>query len=452
MDRPLSPLEDLAIADPRAAERMIGHLTGKTPSTDTHSLSLVVNEVIEALAIEITFGRTLADGMGRMMAVGTPAGLDRYRSLVKAASARGPTLAGLFARHLVPVLTCGDKSLAHRFEKTTRLMLKKGTYTLNAPLEVLSWLIERKEMACAHAYLDLLDATYRLDTSYNRTVYLTHTLPRAVEGFPPARRLWQIRGLARVIRVDERLADEYLQGLTAGLHLLSERALNDFLDQAIRRYRQAPDPGARFLSLESRLAVEICRERQVAVPLSAVQPRLERYLHARIGQAVAVRPLSSLPANQSGKDAKLPLVRCDGRVIYLPDEMDLMDERKGNAALYQLLAGLEAGAIEFGTYDLDVDKAMAGQPNAPSPDMGDNPPAESDLSRFLRGFEDPILALDLFTLFEHGRVARMVGRRYPACFAGSQTSSPIATFRKEAVTASAAPGFPSTGTWSWMKS
>ena len=239
MNRSLSTLEDLAIADPRAAERMMGHLTGKASITDTCALARVVEEVIQALAIEVSFGRTLADGMGRMMAAGTPAGLDRYRRLVNAASARGPTLAGLYARHLVPVLTCGDNSLAHRFEKTTRVMLKKGTYTLNAPLEVLSALIQRREMACAHAFLDLLDATYSLDTTYNRTVYLTHTLPR---------RLWQIRGLARVIGVDERLADDYLQGLTAGLHLLSEKALNGFLDQAIRRYRQAPDPGARFLS------------------------------------------------------------------------------------------------------------------------------------------------------------------------------------------------------------
>jgi nitric oxide reductase NorD protein len=118
---------------------------------------------------------------------GAPADLDRYRRLVKMAAARGPTLAALFARHLVPVLTCGDDHLAHRFEETTRVMLQKGTYTLKAPLEALSTLIEEKDMACAHAFLDLLSATYALKTSYNRTVYLTHTLPRAVDGFarPP---------------------------------------------------------------------------------------------------------------------------------------------------------------------------------------------------------------------------------------------------------------------------
>jgi nitric oxide reductase NorD protein len=95
--------------------------------------------------------------------------------MVKAAAARGPTLGGLFARHLVPVLTCGDDRLAGRFEEATRIMLQKGTYTLKAPLEALSKLIEKKDMACAHAFLDLLATTYALDISYNRTVYLTHT-------------------------------------------------------------------------------------------------------------------------------------------------------------------------------------------------------------------------------------------------------------------------------------
>ena len=295
-------------------------------------------------------------------------------------------------------------------------MLQKGTYTLKAPLETLSAMIEEKDMACAHAFLDLLSTTYALETSYNRTVYLTHTLPRAVDGFARSRRLWQIRGLARIIRADERLADAYLQGLASGLHLLSEAALNQFLDQAIRQYRHAPDHGTRFLALESRRAMEICRALQVAVPLSAVRAGLERYLQARTGLAVAIRPLSSLSEKQPTSDPGAPLVRCDGRAIYLPDEMDLMERRTDNAALYKLLAKLEAGAIEFGTYDLDVEKTLDTAAVAPGSDAGDAVAAESDLSRFLRGFEHPILALDLFTLCEHARIARKVSRRYPGLF------------------------------------
>jgi hypothetical protein len=406
-------MDRLAIADPQAAQQMGGHLTGVDPSTIVHRLGPMVDDVIEALAVEVSYGRNLADGIGRLMATGAPADLDRYSKLIKDAAARGPTLATLFARHLVPVLACGDARIAERFQEVTRVMLQKGTYTLNAPLETLSALIEDKDMACAHAFLDLLAATYALETSYNRTVYLTHTLPRAVDGFTRSRRLWQIRGLARVIRTDERLADDYLRGLASGLHLLSEAALNAFLDQAIRQFQEAPDRGARFLALESRRAMERCRDLQVAVPLSAVRSGLERYLHARTGLAVVVRPLASLPQKDAAGNIGSPLVRCDGRFIYLPDEMDLMERRTDNAALYKLLVRLEAGAIEFGTYDLDVEKALAGTALALPPDSADVVATDSDLGRFLRWFEDPVLALDLFTLFEHGRIARKVGQRYP---------------------------------------
>ncbi len=416
-DRTIREIMDhLAIADPKAAQRMFGHLNGSDRSLEVHHLSRMVDEVIEALTVEISYGRELADGLGRMLAAGGSVDLHRYRRLVKTAATRGPALAALFARHLVPVLACGDDHLADRFGETTQVMLKKGTYTLKAPLETLSAMIEEKDMGCAHAFLDLLSTTYALKTSYNRTVYLTHTLPRAVDGFARSRRLWQIRGLARIIRTDERLTDAYLQGLAAGLHLLSEAALNQFLDQAIRQYRHAPDHLTRFLALESRRAMEICRARQVVVPLSAVQAGLERYLQARTGLAVAIRPLSSLSEKQPTSALGAPLVRCDGRAIYLPDEMDLMERRKDNAALYKLLAKLEAGAIEFGTYDLDVEKTLDTAAVAPRSNAGDAVAAESDLSRFLRGFEDPILALDLFTLCEHARIARMVSRRYPGLF------------------------------------
>jgi Mg-chelatase subunit ChlD len=406
-------MDHLAVADPKAAQRMLGHLDGSDNSLYVHRLSRMVDEVVEALTVEVSYGRDLADGMGRMLAARRLVDLDRYRRLVKKAASRGPALAAIFARHLVPVLVCGDNHLADRFGETTRVMLQKGTYTLKAPLETLSALIEEKDMACAHAFLDLLSTAYAPETSYNRTVYLTHTLPRAVGGLARSRRLWQIRGLARIMRMDEHLADNYLDGLASGLGLLSESALNEFIDQAVRQYQKDPDQGARFLSLQSRTAIYNCRDLQVAVPLSAVSSGLERYLQARTGLAVAIRPLSSLSGKQSTRDPGVPLVRCDGRAIYLPDEMDFMERRADNTALYKLLVKLEAGAIEFGTYDLDVEKALDPPAVAPQSDMAGEVAAGSDLNRFLNGFEHPILALDLFTLCEHARIARKVSQHYP---------------------------------------
>jgi nitric oxide reductase NorD protein len=409
-------IDHLAIADPEAARRMQQHLAGMDPSLVVHHLGQVVEEVIAALAVEVTYGRRLAEGMGRMLHCGPSADLQRYRRMVREAFQSGPARAALFARHLVPVLTSCDRKLADRFEATTRIMLKKGTYTLKAPLETLSRLLEARQIKCAHAFLDLLHTTYSLNISYNRTLYLTHALPRAVDGFDPNRRLWQIQGLETVVREDERLADAYLNGLQSGLNLLSSTALKTFLDQAIQCHRRQQESGTRFLSLDSRLAVEACRELQVAVPLETVRPALERYLRARIGRNVAIRPLSSLSPAIMGAEADKPLVHCDGQAIYLPDEMEVRESRDANKALYKLLTRLEAGLIEFGTFELDAQKALAAGTQEPWPPVATQRADASELDLFLDHFQDPALALDLFVLFECGRIALETAGRYPGLF------------------------------------
>ena len=409
-------MDHLAVADPQAAERMRGHMGGMEASADIPRLENFVDMLILALAEEVSYGRVLADGLGRMLAGGGQADQDRYLAWVKQAATRGPTLGTLFARHLVPVMLCGDARLIGEFETTTQIMLKKGTYTLKAPLEALGKLIEENDLPSAHAFLNLLTVTYALDITYNRSLYLTHTLPRAVTGFERRRRWWQIRGLTRVIDQDERLADDYLQGLAAGLHLLTEPALEDFLDQAIGRYQRDPEAGIRFLALDSHQAKTVCQALQVAVPLAAVRSSLERYLQARTGLAVAVRPHST--GTTGGHDSAdhlsdAPLVRCDGHAIYLPNEMDLLEKKADNAALFKLLVRLEAGAIEFGTYDLDVEKALGTDCMANRSAPPETEAVRSDLQRLIDGFESSQPALDLFTLFEHARIARQVNQRYP---------------------------------------
>ena len=406
-------IDDLAVADPEAARRLAAHLAEGHPSACTDCLGRAVNEVVEALAIEITYGRELADGIGQLLTTAPPASLNRYFSMVKTAAAKGPTLATLFAQHLAPVMACGDTLLFDRFENVTRIMLKKGTYTLKAPLEALSTLVETRELACAHAFLDLLAATYSLSISYNRTVYLTHNLPQAVSTFSRSRRIWQINGLARTISEDERLFDPYLRGMASGLQLLSEAALKKFMDMAIRRHRKNHDSGARWFALESREAQIVCADLQVAVPLSSVQADLERYLLARTGLGVSIRPLSALHEPSTTRQAHAPMAFSDGRTIYLPDEMDLLERRAENAAIYKLLVKLEAGAFEFGTFDLDLDKALDAAAVRPRSTVLNTQTTEPDLHRFLLLFDDPAMALDLFVLFEHARVGRRVSRRYP---------------------------------------
>jgi len=405
-------IDDLAVADPEAARRLAAHLDEAHPSAGIECLGRAVSEVVEALAVEITYGRQLADGIGQLLTTAPFASLNRYLSMVKAAAAKGPALATLFAQHLVPVMACGDALLFDRFENVTRIMLKKGTYTLKAPLEALSTLIETRELTCAHAFLDLLAVTYSRSISYNRTVYLTHNLPQAVSAFSRSRRIWQINGLARTISEDERLFDPYLRGMAGGLQLLSEAALKTFLDMAIRSHRKNRDSGARWFALESRESQIVCADLQVAVPLSSVQADLERYLLARTGLGVCIRPLSALQEPSTTQQAHTPMAFSDGRTLYLPDEMGLLERRAENAAIYKLLVKLEAGLFEFGTFDLDLDKALDTATVSPRSPVLNTQTTKPDLHRFLLLFDDPVLALDLFVLFEHARVGRRVSRRY----------------------------------------
>jgi Mg-chelatase subunit ChlD len=399
----------LALADPQAANRIAAHLAAADPATCAPHLDRVVDAVIEALTVETGFGRTLADGAGRLLANAPPDGLGHYLDRVQTAAANGPTLAGLMAQHLVPVISCGDPHLADQFERVSQIMLQKGVYTLKAPLEVLSALVESDQMACAHAFLDLLAGAYSGATSYNRTVYLTHLLPQAVRAFSPARRLWQIRGLTRIIGEHEGLVDHYLAGMAAGLHLLSEAALDTFLDRAIQHYRKDPNGGARWLSLASHTARSVCTDLQVAVPLATVRSSLERYLRLRTGLMVAIRASNPFDACHPG----MPLVHSDGQAVYLPEEIDLRTQRSDNVDLAKLLVKLEAGLLEFGTFDLDLDKVVDNTGAASPEHTAGATETGSELKRFVQMFEHPQVALDLFTLFEHARIARRVARSYP---------------------------------------
>ena len=75
-------LDHLAIADPEAAQRLQHHLGEIHFQPALFPMEKAVQEIIEALCVEISFGRTLADGIGRMLVRSTPENLDRLRALI----------------------------------------------------------------------------------------------------------------------------------------------------------------------------------------------------------------------------------------------------------------------------------------------------------------------------------------------------------------------------------
>jgi hypothetical protein len=403
-------LEPLSGADPELAARVAERLARNAWASDPALLDRLASETIWALGVESSFGQAVASGLADLIGAVTPERLDVFCRHVREAAHAGPTLGRIMAESLSAVLQCGAANVLDGFFEAWRAMARKGSHTLGEPLRVLGRLLAAGDRTGAAVYLGLLHDTFARDLTYEEGRYLSRALPRAALGLTPGRRAWQLAELGRVIRTDHRLAEPFLAGLGKGLALLSENALKDFVSDALARYRRNAGLGTRHLAMESRAGQEHCATLQVSVGFAQVRDRLQRYLQARTGLALALRPLPEIAAAPGLAPAAL--VCSDGQAIYLPAEIGRFARRQDNLALYTLLVRLEACFHEFGTVDFDLEKAL----ERCRPYMGGAVPPEEevgDLGRFLGMFPDMPLAADLFTVFELGRIRRRLVRHYP---------------------------------------
>ncbi len=431
-------LKQLAIADPDLAANVKTLLDQKAAPVPLEDIALLVDETLWALAEEISFGQEVALGYAGLSGEADAQMIAQYRDLVREFGRKGPTMGRIMATHLVPVCKYGDSRLLRHFLHTLDVMQTKGSYTLKDPLEALSELLNSQDLESASAYLKLLADTFAEELSYVQCQHFAHILPRAVLGFAPLRRIWQIKQLRRVVKTDVRLTDSFLDGLEKGLHLLSKEALNRFVSLGLDKLKRSRKSAAKFLSLESKLGADTFAQMQVVVPFSHVQAQLNRYVRARTGLAISVRPLSDLPEALLKTGRETALACSDGKFIYLPAEISTFPSKEENINLFKCLTRLEAGLYECSTFDFDLEKALErcrsiADLNALNiaPDLVQNQQSSptnrdlrfapsinnqkdlSDLERFFNLFPVPELAADLFTVFEHGRLKIMLGKLYP---------------------------------------
>lgn len=412
-------MESLRIADPEThawVSEQVAMLARKPPD---RVLGLLVREVIWGLSLEAGLGRAVARGMLDLTARGPDdpfSMMQQFGDLVHRAARTGPTLGRLVATHAAPVFL-DDGVLLDRFEKTLAVMLSKGTYTLSAPLEAMSELIAAGDTASTASYLDLLAAAFQQEISYNQSLRLVYLLPKAVRGFHPLRRRFQIEQLHRLARTDLELVEAFQDGMERGLGLLDADALTTFTNAAREKFARSRDLGIRFLSLTSKTGQNACAALQRAVLLIQVQDRLGRYLNARMGRAPAIKPLSAL----SGVLEDHPWVCSDGQCLYLADEIDRYPDAADNVALYKALVRLEAGYFECRTFDFDLERAADLYPEMASwfrdHPVDDRREEICDAERFIDSFAPSALARDLFDLFEQARVAAQLNRGYPGLMA-----------------------------------
>lgn len=414
------PLSRLALADPDLAADVETILAAATSAVQQNDLAMLVQETLWALSQEIAFGRAVGRGYAQLLAARCR-GTGAFQSVVRKAGGNGPTLGKIMATHLVPVLLSDDGDLLDGFMAACQVMRRKGTYTLKGPLEELSRLLEAGDVAGGRVYLDLLRHAWARELSYQQSLQMTYTIPRAVGAMPPLKRIWQMSALSRIIQIDIPAAQCFIAGLKKGLNLLHEGALARFISMGLERYEKNSTRGCRFLSLESSVSIETCRAMQVAVPLSQIQGELTRYVRTRTGQAIAIRPKEAFRI--SGIPSKNGAVKVfsDEKTLYLPQEIDMFATRKENQDLYKSLVKLESAMLEFGTYNFDAEKTLASSGGFPKTRAGTESQeaalfrmtGNSEIERFLHLFDCQELAADLLLMYEHGRIRRCLLRRYP---------------------------------------
>ena len=429
-------LETLFAADPQLAEAVKARLLEKEALVDEQTVEVLVAESIRSLCQEISFGRSVGLGMAELAGRVSPEYLLEYRDIVRQAAREGPTLGRIMATHLVAVFLHGSRSLLDQFMAVTRIMRAKGTYTLNRPLAALTALLKAGDQKSARAYLALMAVVFSQQLNYNQCLRFASLLPEAVAVFDKKKRVWQLEQLQRVIRSDHQLAQALMEGMQKGLQRLDRPALQDFVRLGLEKYQQDSGRGSKFLSLDSKTGRDTCRRMQICVGLDEVQSRLNRYLTARTGMPLAVRPASALPQTIAPElELKSdPEVCSDGRFVYLPDEIDIFGQRSENLFFYLALTRLEAAFYEFATFDFDLEKALeqccAASPTRASEALSQkcaewleklhregyaraDDKGSCDLQRFFSLFPLPALAADLLAIFELARLRVLLKRRYP---------------------------------------
>ena len=406
-------LKELFVADPDLAAQVTERLLPEDVPVLSSCLKNFIEDAIWGLTQEYSFGKSIAWGyMDLIQGKCHVEQLVSYHRYIRKFGQSGPALGKILAEHLVPIMQLKDEVLFEKFLITLDAMLEKGAYTLYGPFKVLSDVCRTRDKSAVSAYLGLLKDTFSLPLTYKQCRPFTYTLPKAVSSFSAGKRAFQMQQLTRVIKADFRLSDKFLEGLSKGLWLLTESALDEFVSMGLEKLSKNLNRCAKFLSLEAKSGLDAFSDMQVTVPLSQVRPAISRYINARTGFPVALKPLSSVPGSLlKGLDEK-PEVISDGKCIYLPDEISLYDEKQKNADFYKIMAKLEVGLFEFGTFDFDIEK-LRRRFDLPFDLFKSEDNLMSDLEKFITGFDDSQLASDLFTVFEHGRIKLHLAKNYP---------------------------------------
>ncbi|MBI3812614.1 MAG: VWA domain-containing protein [Nitrospirae bacterium] len=273
---------------------------------------------------------------------------------------------------------------------------------LRRPFLELGLVLSRRSAVIGMDYLRSSPSILReFDSPTHRRLFLSQArqLADAVlsAGREPSVVLDYLREGPKMFRALENNPTDFITWVDAGLSLLS----------------QNPERAKVYFSGRSKTGQDTTERLIGGISLKTIVRTLALYAEGLSGRAVTIRPTTDLPAKLRETIGDSPTT--DGRTIYLPDRIRLFPNDDDNFRLYKMTTLHEAGHLEFGTYEPDLDKmqdviefvaAEYGRRSAPDPSL-------KTAADYFRLFPNPSWARSLWTILEDARVDFHLRAEYP---------------------------------------
>ena len=273
---------------------------------------------------------------------------------------------------------------------------------LRRPFLELGTVLARKSADDGMAYLRTGPTILReFDSPIHRRLFLSEgrRLADAITSGSrdPSIVLDYLREGSKIFQAIEHNPTDFITWVDAGLSLLAKN----------------PERAKAYFSGRSKTGRDTTERLIGGILLKTISRTLTLYAEGLSGRSIVIRPTTDLPAKLRETIGDSPAT--DGRTIYLPDRIRLFPNDDDNFRLYKMTTLHEAGHLEFGTYEPDLDK-MKDVIETVAAEYGRSPSSDRPLQTaadYFGLFPNPSWARSLWTLLEDARVDFHLRAEYP---------------------------------------
>lgn len=261
--------------------------------------------------------------------------------------------------------------------------------------------LSRKAAAFGMEYLRSCPGLLReMESPAHRRLFLSQA-QRLADAIPPDREpsvvLDYLKEGSKIFRAFAYNPTDFLAWVDAGLSLLAEN----------------PERARAYFSGRSKTGQETTERLIGGLSLKTVARTLTLFAEGLSGRSVAIKPTTDLP--DPVREAAGDVPTGDGRTIYLPPRVRLFPGDEDNFRLYKTSTLHEAGHLEFGTFEPDLE-AMQVVIDGVRTEYGRAPSGSGIVQTaadYFNLFSNPHWARALWTILEDARVDFRLRAEYP---------------------------------------